>query len=38
MREERKEQTLKVSGHGKVELMPDEVEIVFSCSSRISRS
>ena len=29
MREERKEQTLKVSGHGKVELMPDEVEIVF---------
>lgn len=29
MREERIEQTLKVSGHGKVELMPDEVEIVF---------
>lgn len=29
MREERKEQTPKVSGHGKVELMPDEVEIVF---------
>ena len=29
MREERKEQTLKVSGHGKVELMPDEVEIIF---------
>ena len=29
MKKEHAEHTLKVVGHGKVELMPDEVEIVF---------